>query len=111
MSWKTENGEVEDLKSYEIGFKSALSNEWISVKDRLPNNNVRILSFDGKGSIYDTLYINKKFFIFNFSAKPIYINDNLQFTGVANTEEDLNFEYGFRLKKITHWMPLPEPPK
>jgi len=30
---------------------------------------------------------------------------------VANTEEDLNFEYGFRLKKITHWMPLPEPPK
>lgn len=43
MSWKSEHGEVEDLNSFEIGFKSALSNEWINVNDRLPEKDGRYL--------------------------------------------------------------------
>jgi len=43
MSWKSEQGEVEDLNSWEIGYKTALSNEWISVKDRLPEHNQTVL--------------------------------------------------------------------
>ena len=43
MSWKSKHGEVEDLNSFEIGFKSALANEWISVKDRLPDKMIEVL--------------------------------------------------------------------
>lgn len=43
MSWKSDNGEVECLKSWEIGFKSGLSKEWISVKDLPPKFNKEVL--------------------------------------------------------------------
>ena len=57
--------------------------KWISVKDRLPDVEMEVLVFDG----YDigTGYLKENYEWFLFSEN-LYI-------------------------KITHWMPLPEPPK
>ena len=55
--------------------------EWISVKDRLPEEAVDVLVFDNNGKITMDFY---------------YIN------GFYNETE---------YSKATHWMPLPKPPK
>lgn len=55
--------------------------EWISVKDRLPDEEVNVLIFNG--------YIKK--------------------TCLLNGEWLLNSK--LQQEKTTHWMPLPEPPK
>lgn len=56
--------------------------EWISVKDRLPNENIRVLVYAKQGS-----YIN---------LKVDYI---------------CNGGMWFNSMMVTHWMPLPELPK
>ncbi len=58
--------------------------EWISVKDRMPENGVRVLTACDDGIV--RLGISKGGF-------PFVVNRAHQFSGV------------------THWMPLPEPPK
>lgn len=56
--------------------------EWISVEDRLPEIGVYVMVFLGKQGHNPTTY--------NFC----------QYT-----------KFGFHLSNVTHWMPLPEPPK
>ena len=58
-------------------------NEWISVKDRLPERNDRILAYT--------------------PLKPGY-------TELYNVTRGFMAQLGKR-SDITHWMPLPEPPK
>lgn len=62
----------------------ARESEWISVKDRLPEDGVRVLTACDDGIV--RLNINKGGF-------PAVINRQHKFSDV------------------THWMPLPEPPK
>jgi Protein of unknown function (DUF551) len=67
-------------------------NEWIGVKDRFPPVKEMIIFTDGNdsycGQYEDTL-----------SGKYLWV--------IADTwKEDSNI-----LENITHWMPLPEPPK
>lgn len=61
---------------------------WISVKDRLPEENSWVLCTDGKSQykkIYERgIFYDDEFFCYT----PIGIIEN-----------------------VTHWMPLPEPPK
>lgn len=75
--------------------------EWISVKDRLPelpddptilNNSVRVLATNGE-SVRERVW-----------CKPIFNKRN---------REPRWEEPGGRLSysRVTHWMPLPEPPK
>jgi hypothetical protein len=64
--------------------------EWISVKDRLPEPETLVLSWDGK-------YIQIEYFGFFFG---------FEFGPATNDPVFTNKGY-----KITHWMPLPEPPK
>ena len=69
-------------------------NEWISVEDRMPINTDNILAFNGYGGVgeYDIMYytvhskIHKWAFYYDYDR----------------SEE---------IVEITHWMPLPEPPK
>lgn len=71
--------------------------EWISVKDRLPESGVPVLvTFVG------------------------YTDNKLHSDGVARWEPDLNgynggwewtLDFSDATVEITHWMPLPEPPK
>lgn len=67
--------------------------EWINVKDRLPDDMENVLVFT-EGCI-DVGHLTKGRF------------------GLARWETDSLDEWGDReiLKDVTHWMPLPEPPK
>lgn len=70
---------LEELESELQKLKSEQQPEWISVEDRLPEE-------DGSYAvIYDGL---KKVYVYYFESKSQGFNEN-----------------------ITHWMPLPEPPK
>ena len=78
--------------------------EQISIKDRLPdimveNNNVKVT---------DTVIASDGEIVY-FGNFKIYIYDNsFVFAGV---NEDSIDEYGGDFICVTHWMPLPEPPK
>lgn len=65
-------------------------NEWISVKDRLPECGVNVLVTDG---------------IHQMVTWCEFVDGTFQW--VDNFIEYVNV----RFKPVTHWMPLPEPPK
>ena len=90
MSWKSEHGEVEDLKSFEIGFKSALSKEWISVNEWLPENQQLVLVLNQENEMA-------------VCKLKIYHEDQQYIFMLHNTS--------LQIKNVTHWMPLPDPPK
>ena len=78
----TRNGytDIEDIADHLIA-NGVTAQEWISVKDRLPNLFENVLVFrDGKISI-------------------------------DYNEENGWFAYDFNGKRVTYWMPLPEKPK
>lgn len=66
--------------------------EWVSVKDKLPKNNQRVLAFESK-------------------RNEVYL---MEFIEIPDERKyDFCFEeYGTsdRRDVWTHWMPLPEPP-
>ena len=61
--------------------------EWISVKDRLPEDYIKVLTCDAR----DNVHI---FYHFHQYESPFGIDASDQ-----------------RYYEVTHWMPLPEPPK
>lgn len=62
--------------------------EWVSVEDALPDKHTQVLMWDSKWNIAEAgNYYNRHFWVYN------EIGD------------------GFIAENITHWMPLPEPPK
>jgi len=61
-------------------------NEWISIKERLPESHDDMLLRDGE----DTYYIG---------------------WWRKDAESWDSYEHGWIRANITHWMPLPEPPK
>lgn len=64
--------------------------EWISVKDRLPPRYKKILVVNGHG------YVNISAFVKEFDGEWTWLG--------------LDGKYN-HINDITHWMPLPEPPK
>lgn len=88
-------------------------NEWISVKDRLPEERVLVnVAWINRNP--PPYYANIK--DIPFSGSAVFYNDNWYWD--STTCIDLLAEYGsneFDLVdkdvEITHWMPLPEPPK
>ena len=75
-----------------IGMKAP---QWISVEDRLPGR-------DGEYVVYGQTEAMRELLP---DAEPIWICNYYKQYGFYHLE--LRREYGF----ITHWMPLPEPPK
>jgi hypothetical protein len=74
--------------------------EWISVKDRLPKKNIKVIvrlkcrvDKDSK-IIISSMMSNNKTYIYD---KDKTLDDGF---------EDENYSW-----VVTHWMPLPEPPK
>lgn len=78
--------------------------EWISVKERLPEDDERI-------TMHDFKYMKgTKVLVFNGVAKVdnrINVYNDLNFFGLKNTSGWV-WE---NCEEVTHWMPLPEPPK
>lgn len=65
----------------------APQNEWVSVDERLPQNNEQVLMYSAKWNIAEAgSYWNKHFWVYS------EIGD------------------GYIAENITHWMPLPAPP-
>ena len=70
-----------------------MTTEWISVKDRLPEDRVlEVLVFNGTAPEYNQHVFHATWFMerMNFKSKT----DGYRYLG-----------------EITHWMPLPEPPE
>ena len=79
--------------------------EWISVKDRLPENDgsylVTINSFGGRK------HINVRWF-----AKDGEAVNEYELAGQENVWYYYDSEWGYiSIDSVTHWMPLPKPPK
>jgi len=75
------------------GYQAA-KDQWISVKERLPEINQEVLISYGK----------KPFLLVAFLYHPQYPKKDVKvFCGTNNTNYSLEY--------VTHWMPLPEPPR
>ena len=61
--------------------------EWISVKDRLPDHKTQCIGY------FEVAYS------YGFNINEVFYNDGRWFWDLDSIEN------------ITHWMPLPEPPK
>lgn len=73
---------------------------WISVKDRLPEKDGKYLVCVGDSGYYK---------IAAFSTDKTKENT---YTERGYGWSDYDCDYGFyEVKRVTHWMPLPEPPK
>ena len=80
------------------GAEFALNNQWISVEDDLPCNNPNNIHFGFTNTVLVIDDENNTFIAFMVKDK-----DNKWFWDSAD-----NFAF---LHHITHWMPIPEPPK
>lgn len=73
--------------------------EWISVEDRLPEEGVEVLTIEDVHALTtDNSHIEYKEYRLDFIAK---------FENEVIWARRLENEYD----RVTHWMPLPEPPK
>lgn len=70
--------------------------EWISVKDRLPNDGVSVLV---------TVDLKHRKFVGVFFHHKHPLHDEKKWI----SESQPDYDYGY--ENVTHWMPLPEPPK
>lgn len=67
-------------------------NQWVSVKDRLPEEGVYVLVYDGNVNLDNGCF-------FEIAAHRIFNNGSKFISGA------------YSLQGITHWMPLPKPPE
>ena len=80
-----------------------MPSEWISVEDRLPNVNTKKIDYEEMGVL---VCINSKGF--KRSSYRIYERCTVR----GKTVYRWRFPFGrISDENITHWMPLPEPPK
>lgn len=68
--------------------------KWISVEEQLPKRDQEVLAWNGS-----KMFVASRWW---FDEKP----ENKYFKATICTCCDQEYD-----KKITHWMPLPEPPK
>lgn len=88
--------------------------EWISVKDRplyenTPNGWVATKDGDRSGGFIAALqYFDSKKKRHEWWIRHCILED---FTGLCVVGDDCNEEAGWTIDAVSHWMPLPEPPK
>lgn len=87
--------DAEDLvkDAFLAGYKAA--QQWISVKDRLPR--------EGQDCIFYVDFVDK----WDSGSERI----NFQEIGVFNGKDRFDHRSHTDLDRVTHWQPLPEPPK
>ena len=70
--------------------KPAAAPQWISIKDKLPESGVEVLTRDAYGNLR-----NRSLYVFNNATRVVVFWTDGLVPG----------------KRIPHWMPLPEPPE
>jgi hypothetical protein len=92
------NGKLEsDIRGHTYGkaidrlAEIETKSEWISVDERLPEKGQEVLAYRGdfRGDMMNTY----------------------TYLGTGNWEDDYGYRGSAKHEGITHWMPLPEPPK
>jgi len=80
--------------------------EWISVEDRLPKDDEKILvlleSWEKKRFLVSAIFQSDCGFEDCYLEVEDYVNSHSESCGILG---------GYRSPKITHWMPLPELPE
>lgn len=93
---------IQDLRRENAELRARVP-QWISVDDRLPELDTdQVLVLDENGNIYNTWYdgcIDDRCRFGHYRA--VYNSDTLGFDGVDWVPDE----------GVTHWMPMPEPPK
>lgn len=86
--WKSPADQWSKDRAYTKAMKRYAENQWISVKDRMPEPGQKVIAVfrDSGGSIAD---------------QARYRDDMFDFSGWCNVQ----------MESVTHWMPLPAPPK
>ena len=85
-----------------------MANEWISVKDRLPEEHDAYLCAE-YSKMFDQYFIRMLWF-----TKDLYKHDRFEFPnkkGIGGFYESSGEWGSILIENVTHWMPLPEPPK
>ena len=85
-----------------------MANEWISVKDRLPDENGQYLCAD-----YSKTF-SKYFIEVLYFSKNLYKVDEFEFKNKKGKSGFYGYDSNWghaEYEWVTHWMPLPEPPK
>lgn len=72
--------------------------EWISIKDKYPDENAEVMTYSEGGRIAITI-----FFHLNLTHEPMF----LLIPDSGNVRDDTLIYY---LTSVTHWQQLPEPP-
>ena len=80
-------------------------NEWISVKDKLPEHYSTVLVITDKGAQAVVIFLNDKHTTAFLNSFGINVPDDYRGHGFCSQEIR-----GKCLNGITHWMPLPEMP-
>ena len=80
-------------EAYDKGFKAGRNGVWISVKDELPDLGERVIVTDG-------VFVGEAY----LNSKRKWIRYNGTAIGDGDVEQLLGIE-------ITHWLPMPVPPK
>lgn len=75
---------AEAQKRKNVERPTVIGDDWILVKDRMPEENIRVLLFDADVGAISGHYLEKSWYLENFKDK-----------GAC----------------VTHWQPLPNPPK
>ena len=79
--------------------------EWISVKDRLPEN-------DGSYLVTMNSFGGRKYIGVRWFAKDGEMVNEYELAGQENVWYYHDSEWGYiSIDSVTHWMPLPQPPK
>ncbi len=78
--------------------------EWISVKDRMPEEGKDVLLY-GKLEHQEDFDIHKAVF-----HKDVDVNDEINKKRYSESQF-WEADWGYDFDKVTHWMPLPKPPE